>query len=182
MGSIRKFFITAVQCRYTTSAAVIKQHIEALPRDGFKYKFASIEVSACDAANVALDDPKRTRLFSALNFLTPTLGPFHKTFFYREGFVLTDDGNHVGRVQADLRCNETADSPDRLPSFRYHPLSELPSTSTKAVCYHVTPLAILHYGSWGLSMQSWEAKMRRGAKARGYDEDSKCEGVALQCT
>lgn len=150
---------------FTTSHSVVEKHIKNLPNDGFKYKFDHIQASACSVEEVALQPPNERRVLSALYFSRPSHGPHHKTFYHRQGFMSTDQGNHAGRVEADSTCIDLLEGQADAHGLDVE----------GEMCYHRTPLAIVHYGTTAQTFHSWSAKMKRGARALGYDVESPCD-------
>lgn len=152
---------------------MITHHLGALPRDGFKYKFSAIQAAACRADDVSLEEPNQSRVQTAMYFAKPTFQKRHKTFYGRQGFVNTDQGNHVGKVENDALCEGLAgakrsgdDSEDHVNDDGIASTFEF--TSHGMECFHKTPLAIVHYGIYALSYSMWQRKMYRGAHAHGF--------------
>lgn len=70
-----------------------------------------------------------------------------------QGFISTDEGNHVGKVEADELCGDVL-------SGKIQGVDVISD-----VCFHKTPLGIVHYGTSALSYKSWVYKMELSAAA-----------------
>lgn len=152
---------------WTTSPDVILDHIDKLPRDGFKYKFGNIKVGACSEGEVAIDRSGGggRRVMTAMYFSEVRWGHHYKTFFDRHGFNRTDDGNHFGFVEADSVCDKVKRG--EIPGVEFF----------EDQCFHYSPLAVAHYGISALSYPSWVSKMQVAAEALNFTLESECVGI-----
>lgn len=73
---------------FSTSPDVILDHIDRLPRDGFKYKFVHLKAAACSETKVALDLSQQRRALTAMYFGGLRQGRGSKTFFDRQVCIL----------------------------------------------------------------------------------------------
>ena len=162
---------------YTTSPSMIIHHLGALPRDGFKYKFGAIQAAACRVDEVSLERPHHRRVQSSLYFGQPNFNDQHKTFFGRQGFISTDQGNHVGKAENDVLCEELANLKQHAEDSGNHDIGTMADdgiastfvfAKTGKDCFHQTALAVVHYGIFALSFTKWRQKKYRGARAYGF--------------
>lgn len=86
---------------------------------------------------------------------------------FLQGFISTDDGNHIGQVLADERCGEVLSG--ELQGIEF----------IQDVCFHKTPLGIVHYGTSALNYQAWVSKMELSAAALNITRGDDCDnGIA----
>lgn len=139
----------------------IQDAFSRLPIDGRKYKFGGVFPVKYEHQHCVqtLHDPSNhTRRVLSGGIIDRAQYEAHrtKTFFYSEGFIATDQGNHYGAVLHDK--GRTNADPEVLANVTHY--------------YAVSELALLH-----LSVSSYEtmkAKMLRGADAYHYTDTSNC--------
>lgn len=173
-----EFIVAATDGNATliTDPGTIVAELAALPRDGFKYKFTESLAVFCSQHNVSLSGPER-RVTNALLFDELTFGIRHKTFFYRDGFIGTDPGNHFGFVEKDDMCDKVVSGDITGPEFMYGGSDG--TEEDMLSCHHKSNLALIHYGHKALSFESWKQKNIRGAAALGYDLGGECRGPGV---
>lgn len=160
----------------TTDPDTILAELAALPRDGFKYKFTESLAVFCPHHEVSLSGPER-RVTHAMLFDELTFGMRHKTFFYRDGFIETDAGNHHGYVQKDKVCDQVVRGEITTAEFMFGGSDG--TAEDEVFCFHKSRLALIHYGHKALSYESWKQKNVRGAVANGFDLSSECKGPGV---
>ncbi|KAI8462199.1 MAG: hypothetical protein J3K34DRAFT_450474 [Monoraphidium minutum] len=91
-----------------------------------------------------------------------------KSFYPRNGFVATDQGNHAGTMEMDTH--------DMLSNFTvFAPAS--PTWGPKSCpFFHVSDLAIIHYGSY-LPWELYKQKNLHGAKEYNHTTRLTCAGT-----
>ncbi|WPT12331.1 R118 [Picochlorum sp. SENEW3] len=130
----------------STDSKDIHNHFRFVPRDGRRYRMASISTMECPTRTFQDDAQSFRRTHRMTTFIMPgnRLTCMSKTFYFRQSFVRTDQGNHGGTV--------TTDSQDKTKGY----------TVGRCPYYHSPNLALIHYGSY-LPWEIQNKKMMRGA-------------------
>lgn len=144
--------------------AAVRAAFEHLPVDGRKYKFGNVfpvkyDKHHCDKA---LWSNYTRRALNDGIIDHPQYQPHHtKTFYYSEGFLYTDQGNHYGAVVHDQ--GHTNANPLVLANIsRYFAVSEL---------------VLLHFSV--STYAAMRTKMLRGAAAYNYSDASNCSTAGI---
>lgn len=111
-----------------------------------------MNAAACPSTHLV---PWARRVMNSVRFAPPFLGAINKPFFHRKGFITTDQGNHVGRVDADDIC-------DKASATQLEDLKKRGITKMDKFCFHETRLALVHYRHLALTFCSYKAKIQRG--------------------
>lgn len=143
----------------------ILNEITSSPLDGRKYKFNGAHpvrhsAEKCEAAlnqSTHLSASERRVMAGGYEDPTQYRPLMYKTFYYSNGFLATDQGNHFGEVMHDLGAHGT-DS--RVVANITHYFYSMPSVS------------LLHYIT--SSYASLKAKILRGARVYGFDDKHQC--------
>jgi hypothetical protein len=149
----------------------IVRAINGLSIDGRKYKFAASYVlrydgKVCDSIMHHNEQEQLTFRRALPNGYTHLLahdspGPRGKTFFYSDGFISTDQGNHFGEVKHDHGdVNKAA-----------------PVLANISHYFLFTDLTLLHMST--PSYQGAKRKVLRGADAYGFTDRTNCSAVSL---
>lgn len=137
----------------------VREAIHRLPIDGRKYKFGGVYPVQYDKQHCeeALVSNHTRRALSGGMIEQVQYRPHHtKTFYYSDGFIETDQGNHYGSVAHDTYSNGDRAIKENI-----------------SIHYVVSELALLH-----LSVSSYggmKSKMLRGADAYHYTDDTDCD-------
>jgi hypothetical protein len=144
---------------YGFSRERILDQFNALPRDGRKYKFrASHPVrypqKVCIDTMTLHRSNATYRRAAHPGFAGPAQypAPMYKTFYLRDGFLGTDQGNHHGFAAND-QGHHGSNDPVVIANFDKY--------------FANATLSLLHF--WVSSYQSMKAKMVRGQHAYHYD-------------
>jgi hypothetical protein len=153
---------------YGFSRERIMDQFRALPRDGRKYKFRASQPvrypqQVCiDSVTQHKSNATNTyRRAAHPGFAGPAQYPptMYKTFYHRDGFLGTDQGNHHGFVKND-NGHHGSNDPAVIADFEKY--------------FATSNLSLLHF--WVSSYQTMKAKMVRGQHAYHYDN------VTTDCT
>jgi len=124
----------------SVSRSAFQNILHGLPRDGHKYKMHWLQVLPCTSKDTTRPVVTEQFIQKPTGIISCTM----KAFFFREGFIRTDDGNHAGAVSADTICHKRE---DLMQCQRFG-------------CFHETSLGIVHYGR----ARSWESFKRKALR------------------
>lgn len=167
--------------QFTMEKASILRAFARLPLDGYKYTFHNIDALLCQRANNKMQQLIRNLSFQH-DFGRLAKGCKSKVFYPSQGFVSTDQGNHLvtgfksanggvshfrgsSTVEADSRCSRKDDA----------------YSESCGLCFHRSQLGLVHLGSSILPYDLYEAKMIRAAQAYDYpsylSQNMSCEFI-----
>jgi hypothetical protein len=155
---------------YTSSREKIRMSINKLVVDGRKYKFSHVypvynrhDVCIASLNHTDAPGPVQRRVLNGICTGNHQYADYQsKTFFFSEGFISTDQGNHFGEVRHD----------------QHHTNMNKEVVSNLAHYFATSELALLHYSA--TSYYSMKQKMIRGAAAYGYHRgDETCVKTKL---
>jgi hypothetical protein len=151
--------------KFSVGTQDILQGFDNLPTDGTRYKFRPVHAGFCgDMFNTT-----GRRAVDARHFIVYQQDCATKTFFLRQSFVSTDQGNHWGSTTADANCS--------VDLTTLKPPSEGPPCPLKANCFHRTDIGLVHYGNSAAlkDFKAYKDKMLRGYRAyHGNDTSPDC--------
>lgn len=152
---------------FSTNTTLINSIIQSLPRDGFKYKLRTFEGYFCNEGNQLSRKSVARRIThfapSQMSVLCKS-----KTFYYSQGFIATDQGNHFGVVEGDKTCSRV------FNNAIYEPLC-------RKCLHNDTDLAILHVGGpTALTYSEYLKKAFRASNAYQMNITNP-ESVAKRC-
>ena len=141
---------------------LILNEIRTVPVDGRKYKFSGSHpvkhnISTCDLAlsgNTSQHLEDRRVLAGGFSKASQYRPKMSKTFFYSEGFISTDQGYHLGRVEND----------------KY--VAELKVKNHTHTYFKLPTVSLLHYSA--SSYAHSKAKYLRAADAYGFNRTAEC--------
>lgn len=152
--------------QFTSDREIILNQWRNLSVDGRKYKFASV-VARYDAVECKITkknagfDPQYRRVTKKAMAGPPQYPPHMlKTFFYSDGFIATDQGNHHGIVQHDMGHNMSRDPVVKENLAHY---------------FQFTNLTLIHY--FASSYHSMRHKILRAAKAYNFTATTNCDNI-----
>jgi hypothetical protein len=155
---------------YSPSREKIRMSLNKLVVDGRKYKFSHVypvynnhDVCVASLNHTDSPGPVQRRVMNGICTGKPQYADYQsKTFFFSEGFISTDQGNHFGEVKHDQHhVNMHKDVVNNLPHY-----------------FATSELALLHYSA--TTYYSMKQKMIRGAAAYGYHRsDEPCVKTKL---
>lgn len=148
---------------------VILPKFMQLPLDGHKYKFKEVLPVTLDNVSCTASEHYEERVSGVYRrtmhagYTGETIYKMStsKSFFYSEGFIATDQGNHVGHAAID---------DIQYPGSR-------PNTPRQMRNFVISNLSLLHVAQ--STYESLMHKMVRGAQAYGYTVDTDCTHVGV---
>jgi hypothetical protein len=140
---------------FTVDAPSIQQYFSRLPQDGVRYKFTPVVAGFCGPRNHTGRRAIDVRHFTVHEPICSS-----KTFYWRDGFISTDQGNHWGSTMQDVDCFKEG------PIYPNTNFVRGPPCPREAHCFHRTQLGLIHYGGrTALSYAALQIKMLRGYHA-----------------
>ena len=161
-----EFLVARTPTGFAVGRAAIQRAFAALPRTGKKYKLAQFMARICDESAVSYTGLSMRPVVELRHFAEMPTTCLSKTFYWKEGFLSTDAGNHLGMVSTlPQRCNEAVHNTTNL-----EPCKE---------CFEESELGYLDFGR--TLYASHKKKNTRGAFAGGQGEVFRQSGTQREC-